>query len=199
MVRAKFLIGCLVFVLLIPFAGFAQQGGNQMKKVVMIIAQDDFRDEELFQPKKILEQAGVKVSVAAPSLLPAKGMLGGKITPDIKINDVNGRDFDAVIFIGGMGASSYWDDPAAHKIAQDAFSSNKIVAAICIAPVTLANAGILKSKRATVWSSEAKQLKSQGAVYTGNPVEKDGNIITASGPTVATQFGEEIVRALLIR
>lgn len=170
-----------------------------MKKVLMIIAQDGFRDEELLEPKEILERNGIEVKVASTSLTQARGMLGAKIKPDILVSDINVRDFAAVIFVGGIGASQYWDDPIAHKLAQDALDTNRIVAAICIAPVTLAKAGILSGKRATVWSSEAGQLKAEGANYTGRAVEKDGNIITASGPAAAREFGNEIVKALMSR
>lgn len=167
-----------------------------MKKVVMIVAQNDFRDEEFLQPKEILEREAVVIKVASTTLDYVSGMLGAKVKPDILVSDINVRDFDAIVFVGGMGASQYWDDPVAWKLAQDAINTGRIVAAICIAPVTLAKAGILKGKRVTVWSSEAGELKAAGANYTGRMVERDGNIITGSGPSAAREFGEEILRAL---
>ncbi|MEK6559664.1 MAG: DJ-1/PfpI family protein, partial [Planctomycetota bacterium] len=101
-----------------------------------------------------------------------------------------------VIFVGGSGASEYWDNPTAHKIANDASNAKKIVGAICIAPVTLAKAGLLKDKKATTFSSTINDIKTAGANYTGAEVEKDDNIITASGPTAAQKFGETIVKAM---
>jgi len=95
-----------------------------------------------------------------------------------------------------MGATEYWNNEIAHNLARAALEKNKIVAAICIAPVTLAKAGLLKGKKATVWSSEANQLKSLGAIYTGKPVERDGLIVTANGPQAAEEFGETILAAL---
>jgi protease I len=124
-------------------------------------------------------------------------MLGATASPDILLRDINVSDFDGVVFIGGSGASQYWNDPVAYKVVNDAINRNKILAAICIAPVTLAKAGALKGKRATVWSSESGQLKAGGAIYTGKNVEKDGNIITAAGPFAAKEFGEELVKVLL--
>ncbi|MFH0913307.1 MAG: DJ-1/PfpI family protein [Candidatus Omnitrophota bacterium] len=176
--------------------GHTQEGAVNMKKAVMIIPESDFRDEELKEPKDILERNNIEVKIASTTLNEVTGMLGAQVTPDIIITDIKIQDFDAIIFVGGGGSSQYWDDPLAHKLAQDAVSANKIVAAICIAPVTLARAGVLKGKRATVFSSEAKELKSEGANYTGRAVERDGNIITASGPTAARKFAEELVNAL---
>lgn len=195
MQRARLIIILMSFASYLSFSAYAKELTN-MKKVAMIIAENDFRDEELFQPKEILEQRGIEVKVVSSSLSPAKGMLGAKIKPDMLIGDVNVKDFQAIVFIGGAGASQYWDDPVAHKLAQDAFNSGRIVGAICIAPVTLARAGILKGKRATVWASEAGNIKSEGADYTASQVEKDGNIITASGPSAAGNFGEELAGAL---
>ncbi|MDD5255697.1 MAG: DJ-1/PfpI family protein [Candidatus Omnitrophica bacterium] len=168
-----------------------------MKKAVMVIAPEKFRDEELLEPKEVLEKAGIAVSVASMRLDGCRGTLGTQYKADMLFRDVRSGDYDAFIFVGGAGASVYWDDPSAHALAVEAAKKNKIVAAICIAPVTLAKAGLLQGKRATVWPSEASQLTAAGARYSASPVEKDGNIITGSGPAAAREFGEEILKALL--
>ncbi len=173
-----------------PFKAMAE------KRAVMIIAPKDFRDEELQRPKEILEKGGVKVAIASPSLKVVTGMLGAKVKPDIQIRDLRVVDFDAIIFVGGMGASYYWENPMAHKIAQEAVRQNKILCAICIAPVILSNSGVLKGKKATVWSSESKKIEAKGAIFTGRPVEIDGKIITANGPGAAEEFGRAILRLL---
>ncbi|MFH0762806.1 MAG: DJ-1/PfpI family protein [Candidatus Omnitrophota bacterium] len=167
-----------------------------MKKAVMIIAPENFRDEEFFEPKEVLEGCGVEVKVASINLDLAVGKLGAKVKPDILLEDVRAKDFDAVIFVGGTGSKIYFDDQQAHNLAREALKEGRIVAAICIAPLILARAGILKDRRATVFSSEEKELKELGAEYSGRPVEKDGFIITAAGPFAATEFGREIAKAL---
>lgn len=167
-----------------------------MKKAVMIIAPENFRDEEFFEPKQILEKCGVEVKVASTTLDFAAGKLGAKVKPDMLLSDIDVKEFDAVIFVGGAGAGCYFDDVKAHNLIKDALKGNRIVAAICVAPVILARAGVLNGKRATVFSSEEKEIKSAGAKYSGRPVERDGNIITAAGPFAADEFGKEIVKAL---
>lgn len=165
-------------------------------KAVMVIAHRGFRDEELFETKQVLESAGIEVKVASTATTPAQGARGGKACPDMLLSDIKTGDFDAFVLVGGAGSSCYWDDPLAHRLSREAFEAGKVVAAICIAPVTLAKAGLLKGRRATVWASESGQLVACGARYTGKPVEKDGLLITASGPQAAKAFGEEIVKAL---
>jgi protease I len=166
------------------------------KKIVMIIAPQNFRDEELLQPKNILTEKGAEVKVACASLETAKGMLGAEVKPDILVSQIKPEDWDAVILIGGTGASQYWDDASIHSMLNEAVRQNKIVGAICIAPVTLANAGILSGKKATVFASETQKLTNKGAECTGKDVERDGKIITASGPPAAKEFGNAIAQAL---
>lgn len=166
------------------------------RTVLMIIASRQFRDEEYAAPRKILEAAGAAITVASSSPGPATGMLGMTVTPDTTIDRVDPKTFDAVIFVGGMGATEYWDSPVAHRIAQQTAQQGKVTAAICLAPMTLANAGLLTKKRATMWPSEAEAFKTTGALYTGKPVERDGVFITGSGPEAAEPFGRAIRDAM---
>ncbi len=166
------------------------------KSAVLIIAHENFRDEELLGPKEALEGSGVAVTVASSQMDPARGMLGAVVEPDVLIGDIDVNDYDAVVFVGGTGAREYFNDPTAHSIAQQAASSGKLLGAICIAPSTLANAGVLAGKKATSFPSEEGNLRSKGAVLTGADVEIDGNIITAEGPSSAERFGQALVDAL---
>ena len=125
------------------------------------------------------------------------GMLGAEVKPDILASEIKPEDWDAIILVGGTGATHYFEDSSVHSMLNEAVKQNKIVGAICIAPVTLANAGILTGKKATVYSSEIQRLKDKGAECTGKDVERDGKIITASGPQAAEEFGNTIAQALM--
>jgi len=201
-VSRNFLVCALLVSLLFACAKSEKEGSDvempriDGKRVVMIIAYQDFRDEELQQPKRLLEKQGATVTLASSQLGVANGMLGAKATVDVLVKDVKVSDYDAVIFVGGSGADEYWDDATAHAIATETVNSGKLLCAICIAPVTLARASVLKGKRATVFSSERAKLEAEGAIYTGKSVEVDGKIITANGPNAATEFAKAIVKAL---
>jgi len=163
----------------------------------MIIAPENFRDEELFHPKEELERAGANVTIAGAKTTPAHSVLGVTVTPDIKLDQVKVGDYDAVVFVGGPGSSIYFNDSRALSIASDAFKKGKVTCAICIAPVTLANAGVLEGKRATVWDGDLiRRIESKGAKYVAKPVVVDGKIITANGPAAAREFGRAIAKAL---
>lgn len=166
------------------------------KKIVMIIAHEGFRDEELSVPAGIFEKYGAGVDVASSSLDTAKGKLGMKVKPDILYAEIDVKKYDAVIFVGGPGSPQYWNDSIAHRIAKDAVNLGKVLAAICAAPPTLANAGVLRGKRVTCFPTEKGQLTAAGANYTGKGVEVDGKIVTGDGPQSAKAFAEEIAKLL---
>jgi protease I len=172
-----------------------------MKKVLFIIAKNDFRDEEFFVPREILEKAGFEVKVASNTKAgeTAVGFLGGEVKVDLSLDEVQVDQFDAVIFVGGAGALVNLDNETSYKIARETKEKNKLLCAICIAPSILAKAGVLQGKKATVWTSAldkkaVKVLQEHGASYQVDPVVEDGNIITANGPQSAKEFAETIAR-----
>jgi protease I len=200
--RVRIVLG-LLFLWLALIGKVEKKGGSGVmekplegKKVVLVIAASNFRDEEYFTPKEILTRAGATVITVSSSLKEARGMLGGKAQPELLVKDIKVDEVAGVIFIGGIGSSEYWNDPVAHRVAQETHQKGKVVAAICIAPVTLLNAGLLKGKKVTGFSSIKNQLVQGGANYTGKPVEVDGRIITGYGPEAAEAFGEALKKAL---
>ncbi len=172
-----------------------------MAKVALIIAFQDFRDEEYFIPKEKLEKAGFETKTVSTSKGKAMGSLGGETEAEILISELNVLEFDAVLFLGGPGAHKMIDNENCHRIARETLDGEKILGAICIAPTILARAGVLKGRKATVWRSNmdksaVKILESSGAIYTPDSLTEDGNIITASGPSLAEVFAKKIISKL---
>jgi len=168
-------------------------------RILMVVAPEQFRDEELLEPKKIFEEEGAEVVVASTQAGEAKGMLGARVTPDAQIKDVKASEFDAVAVVGGMGSPDHlWQNDTLHNILREMNTTNKVVSAICLSGAALANAGVLESKEATVWPMpESLQALEKGkAKYKKQPVVKDGRTITANGPEAAREFGETIVKEL---
>jgi protease I len=171
------------------------------KKIAMIIAFKDFRDEEYFVPKEILEEAGAEVKTASNRKGIAIGADGGEVEVNLLIYEINMANFDVVVFIGGPGCLENLDNENSYRVAKETISQDKILASICISPVILAKAGALKGKKATVWSSPmdrspVKILEGNGAIFEDKPVVVDGKIITGNGPGAAEEFGEAIVEVL---
>jgi protease I len=167
-----------------------------MNKVVFITAPKVFRDEEYYKPKKVLEEANAEVITASVKTGKLMGRFGFEATSTLLVQDINPNDFDAIVYIGGSGSIVFFDNFYALKLANIFFKQQKTVASICIASVILANAGILKGKKATVFIDGKEALLKGGAIYTGNLLEIDGNIITANGPATSEDFGKAILKSL---
>ena len=166
--------------------------------MLLIIAPTDFNDDEYLLPRAAFERAGYAVVVASQSTDVARGMLGTQVEPDLALADVDVADYEAIVFIGGGGASVYWDDEDAHRVAQQTVQERKVLGAICIAPVILARAGVLVEIEATVFDPEnmCSELEAGEAVCTGNPVERDGLIVTGFGPQVSEEFALTVIEVL---
>ncbi len=179
--------------------------GDPMVKVVMIIAPENFRDEELLIPKRILENAGVEVVVASTKKGECKGMLGAVVNADITLDEINVDDYKAIMFVGGSGTPLIRREDKALELAREAYDKGILVTAICWAPTTLAKAGILKGKKATVWlghdpeynMTTDKVLEKFGAEFVDSPVVVEEGVITANGPRAAEAYGQEVLKHIL--
>ncbi len=166
-----------------------------MAKIISIIAPQGFQDIEYNDSKHALESAGHEV-VTASTKHTAFGKFGAEEKVDLLIDEVKVGDYDAIVFIGGPGVYELFEDKTALKLAKDFYNAGKLTTAICAAPSILANAGLLKAKRVTCFSSQEDHLKEKEAICTGFHVEQDGLIITADGPDSATGFGKKIAEEL---
>ena len=170
-----------------------------MAKVLMIIAPERFRDEELLVTKEELEKDGHKTVIASTVKGICPGSRGGFATATLTLNEVKTGDYDAVVFVGGGGSKVYFANEEVLLIAKEMYKRKTVVAAICLAPVILANAGVLKGKNATVAGTEAKTIENKGAKYMGPGVTVDGNIVTGNAPKSSRLFGQKINELLKSR
>ncbi len=169
------------------------------KYIIMVIAPNNFKDEEYFIPRGIFEKAGYKV-ITASTHKTAFSVKGKEVRVNATINQINDTllsNASALVFSGGPGVSVYFKDKSIKNLILKADKKNKTIGAICLAPVVLANSGILKGKHATVWDhSFINQLIMGGAKYVNQSVVVDGNIVTSNGPEHAEEFAEAIIKQL---
>ncbi len=167
-----------------------------MTQVLMVVAPQQFRDEEYEHPREVLLSRGATVTTASVEPGECIGRFGAKAHAEMAVADADPADYDAVVFVGGAGSAVYFDDERAHALARAVAERGGVVAAICIAPSTLARAGLLRGRRATAYPTQRDDLVAHGAAWSDGPVEIDGRIITANGPDAARAFGEAIADAL---
>lgn len=168
-------------------------------KILIAVAPEKFRDEELAEPVAAFQKAGIDFDIASTRRGPCTGMLGAKTTASLTFDDIDPKKYDGMVIVGGTGSQAHlWDDEMLVPIVKMFHQSGKVIGAICLAPIVLARAGILKGKKATYSESPVafREMKIGGAVITNAPVVKDGRIITANGPAASKAFAEAVVQAL---
>jgi protease I len=184
-----------------PAAEPAKAEAPASRTVAMVIAFEGYQDKELEVPKGRFEAAGFSVQTVSYFAGTATGSLGGKAKVDLLLEDAVKKvdDYAAVVFVGGPGSVFYHKEKLAHQFARDAAGKGKVVAAICLAPFTLAYAGVLKGVKATAWTGgefTPERLGAEGAYFRDEPVVVENRIVTANGPAAAADFADAVIGLL---
>lgn len=178
--------------------------------VLMVIANQDFYYQEYGDTRQSLEQAGLKVEVAATTASPAsphagsgQGAGSGRVTPDVALSQADASDYSAIVFVGGWGASSYqyafsgtyqnaaYNGDAATKAAvndlvNDFVAQDKYVTAICHGVSALAWARVdgvspLAGKHVTAYEGGSPAVTINGVAYANGAIPTRWHIETNGG------------------
>lgn len=164
------------------------------KTALMLLAPTNFRDEEYYETREVLEKKKIKIVTASVSQV-AESKQGKHEEVDLIIHEIEDL-YDALVLVGGGGSRAYYEDHDVLELAKKYVTGKKVVAAICAAPGILAHAGLLEGKKAISTEDDRALLESKGAKLVLEDVVVDGNIITASGPPASKAFGEAIAKKL---
>ena len=170
-----------------------------MSKKVLILLADGFEEVEAVGTGDVLKRLGCQVVMAGVESEKVRSSASLYICADALLDSLSAdiASFDAAVLPGGLpGATNLRDNGKVKKIITEFAAEGKIVAAICAAPAALSAFGILEGKRVTGYPGCEKLSSAAGLAFTGNRVERDGNIVTGKGPGVSLEFGAEIGRAL---
>jgi len=167
-----------------------------MKKVFIHLA-NGFEEVEAITPVDVLRRAGCEVTLVSVTgkreVTSARGMT---VLSDTLFDDMDYTRADVILFPGGQpGSDNLTKHAGLKKLIPEFHKQGKIIAAICAAPMVLANAGILQGKRVTCFPGTEPLLK--GAICTGNTVEIDGNIITGKAAGAAMKFSLVLTEQLI--
>ena len=111
-----------------------------------------------------------------------KGKKGCSFKPDKVLEEIKNETFDCVYIPGGYAPDRLRRYPEVLDFVKRHYEAGKIVAAVCHGPWVLISAKIVKGKRVTGYFAIKDDIINAGAIYTGNEVEVDGNLITATDP-----------------
>ena len=163
--------------------------------MVYVFLAEGVEEMEALAPIDLLRRVGVEVTTVGVGGKLIKGAHGVGFTADSDGEGLDFSDVDCVVLPGGMPGTTNLDaSPMVEACLMNAAEKDALIAAICAAPSVLGHKGLLKGKKATCFPGFEEDLL--GALHTGAPVEKDGNIITARGAGVALDVALALVAEL---
>lgn len=171
------------------------------KKVAFLVAAEGIEQVELTEPWQVVVDAGheaVLVSPEAGEVQMVNHLDKGDTKPvDVTVADAKVEDFDALVLPGGVAnPDRLRTDSAAVALVRDFVAAGYPVAAICHAPWTLIEAGVVEGRRMTSWPSLQTDLRNAGAEWVDEPLVIDGNLITSRNPDDLPKFCSAVVEAL---
>lgn len=163
-----------------------------MKKAFIFLT-DGFEEIEALGTIDILRRGGVDVE--SVSLTGVERVVGAHDVPVITDSLFDNAEFgkgDILILPGGTPKID--DYPNLKGLITKYVEQNKLVSAICAAPMVLGGMGLLQGRKATAYPGFESYLK--GADVVEEPVVVDGKFITGRGPGFTMQFALKIVEIL---
>jgi protease I len=165
---------------------------------VAILAAEGFEQSELLEPRKALQDAGAETKVVSPAKDEVQGWKhfekGEKVRVDVPLEQADADDFDALLLPGGVANPDQLRmQPKAVAFVRSFFEAGKPVAAICHAPWTLIEAGVVRGRTVTSWPSLKTDLTNAGAKWVDQEVVTDNGLVTSRKPADIPAFNRKMI------
>lgn len=171
-------------------------------KSVAFLATNGVEQVELTSPWEAVIAAGGTPALVSTEQGDITAMQGdwehGESFPvDHHVGSVEPSAFDALVMPGGtLNADSLREDEDVLRFVRGFFEQHKPVAAICHAPWTLINAGVVEGRTMTSYSSISTDLKNAGANWVDEQVVVDEGLTTSRNPDDLDAFNAKMVEEI---
>lgn len=164
--------------------------------MVYVFLAKGFEEIEALTPVDILKRGGVEVVTVGIGGKEITGSHNITVTADISDTEFSLLDsVEGIVLPGGMpGTRNLEKCNKVIKAINYCHERNIPIGAICAAPSILGHLGILKDKTATAFPGFERDLFD--AKLADEYVARDGNIVTARGMGVSTEFALTLLAAL---
>ena len=168
------------------------------KRVAILVA-DGFEQVEMTKPRKALEEAGAKTELVSPVRGEVQGWnhfeKADKFPVDVPLSDAIANNYyDALLLPGGVANPDQLRTiPEAVRFVESFFEDGKPVAAICHGPWMLVEAGVVRNRTVTSWSSIKTDLRNAGAKWVDEEVVVDHPLVTSRKPDDIPAFNEKMI------
>ncbi len=167
------------------------------KKVAILVA-DGFEQVELSEPRTALENAGAITEIVSPAKDEVQGWnhdhKADKFKVGMPLDRARSDDYDALLLPGGVrNPDQLRQLTRAIEFIDGFFASGKPVAAICHAPWTLIDAGVVKGRKITSWPSLKSDLANAGAIWVDREVVVDDGLVSSRKPADLPAFNKKMI------
>lgn len=162
----------------------------------LLLLNNKVEDVEALATRALLVRSGFKIDTfTLEDDLTITTAFGLSVKVDLSIKEVNDANYDFIILPGG-GHVFNWINKSSEltQLINKFNDDNKLISAICAAPLFLNNANLLLDKEFTAFPDVSKDIK--GIYKLDAKVVKSGNIITARSAGVVYDFTFEIINYL---
>jgi protease I len=170
----------------------------QGKKIAILVANEGVEQVELTSPLPALREAGAEVELLAPEAGEVQAFnhldKGDTFTPDRTVGEADPGGYDGLVLPGGVAnPDQLRTDTDAVQFVRAFFEAGKPVGAICHAPWTLINAGVVDGRTLTSWPSLQTDLRNAGAEWVDEEVHVDQGLVTSRKPDDLDAFNAKLV------
>lgn len=170
----------------------------QGKKIAFLVANEGVEQIELTEPLEAVREAGAEVELLAPEAGEVQAFehldKGETFTADRAVADADAADYDGLVLPGGVAnPDQLRTKEEAVAFVRDFFAAGKPVGAICHAPWTLVEAGVVEGRTVTSWPSLRTDLRNAGAEWVDEEVHVDQGLVTSRKPDDLPAFSAKIV------
>jgi protease I len=167
---------------------------NELQGVrVAFLATDGVEQVELQRPWEELERAGAHLELISCKSGRIQAMnhddKGDTFDVDGLVADADAEHYDALVMPGGVAnPDRLRTDDDVRDFVRGFFESGRPVAAICHAPWTLIDAGVVAGRTLTSWPTLQVDLRNAGARWVDEETCLDGQLLTSRGPADLPAF-----------
>ncbi len=157
--------------------------------LIAVLAENLYDERELWYPTIRMKEAGHKVHIIGSGSAPQfTGKSGMPVKPDYNVQDVDPKDYDAVIIPGGFSPDYMRRVPEMVEFVRVIGEANKPVAAICHGGWMLISAKLIYGRNVTSFHSIRDDIENAGGKWVDEAVVIDENIITSRNPNDLPEF-----------
>ena len=173
----------------------------QGKKVAFLVANEGIEQVELERPWQAIKDAGGEPELIAPEAGEAQAFnhldKGDTFPVNKAVHDADPEDYDGLVLPGGVAnPDNLRTEPDAVQFARAFFEAGKPVGAICHAPWTLIEAGVVDGRTLTSWPSLQTDIRNAGGEWVDEEVHVDSGFVTSRKPDDLDAFCSKVIEEI---